>query len=126
MNHSLHTNRTVPTELSVWAYPWDIADEGAAAALDWLSQHNFTGIDLCPNYHAIATYSARNPRRTQFYSEQGAVYFHPQLPRYGRIRPKVHDEPAVLDVYGEVATAASNRDMQLNAWVIGMVHPWIA
>ena len=126
MNHSLHTNRTVPTELSVWAYPWDIADEGAAAALDWLSQHNFTGIDLCPNYHAIATYSARNPRRTQFYSEQGAVYFHPQLPRYGRIRPKVHDEPAVLDVYGEVATAASNRDMQLNAWVIGMFQPWIA
>ena len=122
----MHSKRTVPTQLSVWAYPWDIADEGVETALDWLNEHNFTGVDLCPNYHAIATFSARNPHRSQFYSEQGAVYFHPRLSRYGRIQPKLHDEPVVLDVYEKVATAARNRGMHLNAWVIGMFQPWIA
>ena len=60
MNHSIHTKRTVPTELSVWAYPWDIADEGAATALDWLSQHNFTGVDLC-HCHVFGEKSPPNP-----------------------------------------------------------------
>ena len=114
------------TRISTWAYPWDIADEGAAAALDWLRDAGFDAIELCPNYHAIATLSPRNRRRSMFYSEQGAVYVPARMERYGRIKPRLFDEPAVLEAYGAVSDAVGARGMQLNAWVIGMFQPWMA
>ena len=116
----------MPPRLSVWAYPWDLADEGVGTALDWLAAHGFDAIELCPNYHAISTFSPRNRRRSQFYSEQGAVYFPARAERYGRIRPALYSEPEVLAVYEQTAQGAEARGMQLNAWVIGMFQPWLA
>ena len=116
----------MPPQLSVWAYPWDLADEGVDTALDWLAAHGFDAIELCPNYHAISTFSARNRRRSQFYSEQGAVYFPARAERYGRIKPALFSEPEVLAVYEQTARGAEARGMQLNAWVIGMFQPWLA
>ncbi len=114
------------TRISVWTYPWDIADEGVGAALDWLQDAGFDAIELCPNYHAISTFSARNRKRSQFYSEQGAVYFPARVERYGRIKPKVFDEPEVLKAYGSASAELESRGMELNAWVIGMFQPWMA
>ncbi|MCY4113444.1 MAG: hypothetical protein OXG33_05810 [Chloroflexi bacterium] len=112
--------------LSVWAYPWDLADEGVAAALDWLRDAGFDAIELCPNYHAISTFAPRNLQRSIHYSEQGAVYFPARAERYGRIEPRVFDEPEVLSAYALAAEHAPSRSIQLNAWVIGMFQPWIA
>lgn len=112
--------------LSVWAYPWDLADEGVAAALDWLADAGFDAIELCPNYHAISTFAPRNLGRSIHYSEQGAVYFPVRAERYGRIEPHVFDEPEVLSAYAQAAEHAPSRGIQLNAWVIGMFQPWIA
>ena len=112
--------------LSVWAYPWDLADEGVAAALDWLRDAGFDAIELCPNYHAISTFAPRNLGRSIHYSEQGAVYFPARAERYGRIEPRVFDEPEVLSAYTQAAEHAPSRGIQLNAWVIGMFQPWIA
>ena len=114
------------TRISVWTYPWDIADEGVGAALDWLQDAGFDAIELCPNYHAISTFSARNRKRSQFYSEQGAVYFPARVERYGRIKPKVFDEPEVLKAYSSASAELESRGMELNAWVIGMFQPWMA
>ena len=114
------------SRISVWAYPWDLADEGVETSLDWLRNHQFDSIELCPNYHAISTFSPRNAHRSQFYSEQGGVYFPANTTRYGRIKPFLHDESKVLDVYGQVSEGVKAREMQLNAWVIGMFQPWIA
>ncbi len=112
--------------ISVWAYPWDIADEGVNVALDWLRDAGFDAIELCPNYHAISTFSPRNRKRSIFYSEQGAVYFPARADRYDRIKPKVYEEPEVVSAYAAVSGAIGARGMQLNAWVIGMFQPWIA
>ena len=112
--------------ISVWAYPWDLADEGVPAALDWLREAGFDAIELCPNYHAISTFAPRNLGRSIFYSEQGAVYFPARAARYGRIRPQVFREPDVLQAFGQAAELAPARGIQLNAWVIGMFQPWMA
>ena len=112
--------------ISVWAYPWDLADEGVPAALDWLREAEFDAVELCPNYHAISTFSPRNLRRSIFYSEQGGVYFPARAARYGRIRPDLFREPEVLQAFGQAAEQAPARGIQLNAWVIGMFQPWIA
>ena len=112
--------------ISVWAYPWDLADEGVAAALDWLRDAGFDAIELCPNYHAISTFAPRNLGRSIHYSEQGAVYFPARAERYGRIEPRLFDEPEVLGAYAQAAEHAPSRGIQLNAWVIGMFQPWIA
>ena len=116
----------MPPRLSVWAYPWDLADEGVDTALDWLVAHGFDAIELCPNYHAISTFSPRNRRRSQFYSEQGAVYFPARADRYSRIKPTLHTETDVLSVYEQTARGIEARGMQLNAWAIGMFQPWLA
>lgn len=112
--------------MSVWAYAWDFADEGVAAALDWLRDTGFNAAELGPNYHAISTFSPRNLHRSIFYSEQGAVYFPARASRYGRIKPRVFDESAVVRAFGETAELAPARDVQLNAWIIGMFQPWMA
>jgi len=96
------------------------------SALDWLAAHGFDAIELCPNYHAISTFSPRNRRRSQFYSEQGAVYFPARAERFGRIKPALHSDPDVLAVYEQTSRGAEARGMQLNAWVIGMFQPWLA
>ncbi|MBM4438121.1 MAG: hypothetical protein FJ029_13025, partial [Actinobacteria bacterium] len=114
------------TRISVWAYAWDVADEGAAAALDWLQAAGFDAIDLGPNYHAISTFSPRNAKRSIFYSEQGAVYYPARLERFGRIKPHLFDDRAVLQAWPDVARALEGRDLELNAWIIGMFQPWIA
>ena len=126
MSRSQQRQPTVPPRLSVWAYPWDLTDEGVDSALDWLVAHGFDAIELCPNYHAISTFSPRNRRRSQFYSEQGAVYFPARAERYGRIKPALFNEPEVLAVYEQTSRGAESRGMQLNAWVIGMFQPWLA
>ncbi len=112
--------------ISVWAYPWDLADEGVASALDWLRGAGFNAIELCPNYHAISTFAPRNLERSIHYSEQGAVYFPARAERYGRIKPRLFDEPEVLSAYAQAAEHAPSRGIQLNAWVIAMFQPWIA
>ena len=112
--------------ISVWAYPWDLADEGVSAALNWLHDGGFDAVELCPNYHAISTFAPRNHGRSVFYSEQGAVYFPAREERYARIKPRVFDEPEVLSAYAQAAEHAPARGIQLNAWVIGMFQPWMA
>ena len=112
--------------ISVWAYPWDLADEGVSAALNWLHDAGFDAIELCPNYHAISTFAPRNHGRSVFYSEQGAVYFPARADRYGRIKPRIFDDPEVLGAYARAAELAPARGIQLNAWVIGMFQPWMA
>ncbi len=112
--------------ISVWAYPWDLADEGVSAALNWLHDGGFDAVELCPNYHAISTFAPRNLGRSVFYSEQGAVYFPARAERYARIKPRVFDEPEVLSAYAQAAEHAPARGIQLNAWVIGMFQPWMA
>jgi hypothetical protein len=126
MENPIQEQPTVPSRISVWAYPWDLADEGVETSLDWLRNHHFDAIELCSNYHAISTFSPRNTHRSQFYSEQGGVYFPANNARYGRIKPFLHDDDKVLDVYRQVSEAVKPREMQLNAWVIGMFQPWIA
>ena len=114
------------TRKSVWAYPWDIADEGTDTVLTWLEDTGFDAIELCPNYHAISTFAPRNPGRSIFYSEQGGVFFPACAARYGRIVPQVFDEPTVVRAFQEVAEQSPTHGIQLNAWVIGMFQPWMA
>ena len=99
--------------------------KASIGALTGWSATGSTRLTLCPNYHAISTFSPRNLRRSQFYSEQGAVYFPARSERYSRIQPALHSEDDVLRVYEQTARGAEARGMQLNAWVIGMFQPWL-
>lgn len=112
--------------ISVWTYPWDLADEGVDEALGRISELGFEAIDLAANYHAISTLAPHNPKRRVMYTESGAVFFPARIERYSHIVPDLWQEPEVLRVWPKVADRLAAYSLTLNAWTIGMFQPWLA
>lgn len=112
--------------LSVWTYPWDIADEGVDVALGRIAALGFDAIDLAANYHAISTLAPHAPRRKVQYMEWGAVFIPARLQRYGRVLPDLWPEAEVLRVWPAVAERLGRYRLTLNSWTIGMFQPWLA
>ncbi|MBI2941055.1 MAG: hypothetical protein HYY04_11525 [Chloroflexi bacterium] len=110
---------------SLWAYPWDIADEGTESVLREVQELGFTAIDLAANYHAIATLAPHNPLRKVMYTDTGAVFFPARLDRYARIVPSLWPESPVLRAWPAVARLVADGGLTLNAWTIGMFQPWV-
>jgi hypothetical protein len=111
---------------SIHVYPWDLADVGVDAVLDELAGLGFRGIHVASVYHPIAALSVRAPRRRLMYVDRGAVFFPARAERYGRIRPNVWQEKAVLDAWPSVAARAGAMGLDVTAWTLMLFQPWMA
>jgi hypothetical protein len=62
-------------EVSVWAYPWDLADIGVETALARVTAAGATMVSLATSYHAGRFLQPGNPKRRVYYPEDGTVYY---------------------------------------------------
>jgi hypothetical protein len=121
------------SEVSIWAYPWDLHDLGPDVALDRMGAAGATMVSLATSYHAGRFLQPGNPRRRVFYPQDGTVYYRPDPARWqGReIVPLMAD---IVESEGDlVATLAALRDKGgpgLSCWTVclhntrlGMLHP---
>jgi len=120
--------------LSMWTYPWDIADVGKEAfAAEARARVGVNSISLSASYHAGHFLQPRSPARKSYFPEDGTIYFQPTPERWSdkAIVPKVaeHVQQAgdmlgwLRDGREETGLAASCWTVCLHNTRLGMLHP---
>ncbi len=121
------------TDISVWAYPWDLADIGLDTALSRLSAQGVDMISLATSYHAGRFLQPGNPRRRVWFPQDGTVYYTVDPERWANaeIRPLQADIVAAEGDY--LADLCARRDAggpKVSCWTVclhntrlGMAHP---
>ena len=105
-----------------YTYPWDLSDEGVAAAAgviaDTLGPRG--GVLLTLSYHVSTCFSPHNPRRKIYFGEEGAVYFQPDEGLYGatRIRPLVSHLVTNPDYMPGLVRGIGESGLEFSAWAI--------
>ena len=121
--------------LGLYAYPWDIVDEGTDTVLDAVERAGLNTLYIPTWYHSGMFFLPHNPRRRVYFPEPGALYFdpgawharHPLAPPISKLSD---NWPGFWE---ELAMAASDRGISLTAWMpilhnsgIGNAHPDMA
>jgi hypothetical protein len=89
--------RAVPFEVSASLYAWELHDEGIETILDNLQEMaavNSVYLIALMHYEKRPLTSPifpHNPVRKTWQAEDSRIYWHPDLKRYGRIRPRLSD-----------------------------------
>ena len=126
---------TGSTPLGLYAYPWDVIDEGADAVLDAVERAGLNALYLATWYHSGMFFLPHNPVRRTYFPQPGALYFAPgswhadhSLPP--PVSPLCDDWPGF---WTDLSRRARLRGIALCAWMpvlhnsgIGTAHPGVA
>jgi hypothetical protein len=118
-------------ETSMLAFATDLRDEGTATVLDNIKgRAGVGGLTMAVAYHDARDLFPHNPVRKVRYLEGGAVFFPPDLARFGGLQPRVSELARSGDPLGELCDAAGERGIRVNAWAVflhndrlGFAHP---
>ena len=75
---------------SIYAYAWDLADEGLDVALGRIRDSGVNTITLAASYHAGKFLRPHGRSGKVYFPTDGTVYFRARPERYGHIKPRVH------------------------------------
>ncbi len=110
----------------LFTYAWDLEAEGYDAAVGRIAEAGFTSINLATSYHAGKFLLPRNPSRRVYFLEDGAIYFRPDLSRYGRIQPRVHSlAEQDRDPVTKLHDAMKPHGLTYTAWTVCMHNTWL-
>lgn len=104
-------------EFAVWAYPWDLRDEGVDTTIGTLQDLGIGEVNLATNYHSVQTFNPRNPERRTWFS-QASSYFQPG-DGYGELSPIPNERMDEDDWVAEIGAAFAESPLRLNSWTIG-------
>lgn len=120
-------------QLSIWTYPWDIADIGLDPVLAELGGLGLNMVSLATSYHAGRFVQPRGVRRKTYFPEDGTVYYRPSASLWADrlIQPK---QAAQVDEDGDMLRALVDRreasGVAVSCWTVclhntrlGMLHP---
>lgn len=102
---------------AVWAYPWDLIDEGPAQACERLAALGIDEINLATNYHSVEAFLPHNPERRVFFT-RASSYFQPQ-DAYGRLEPVPNETMGEADWVDRIAPAVAESPLGLTSWTVG-------
>lgn len=106
---------------TMWAYPWDLHDEGAETVLRCIREDaGMNAVSLAAAYHSFEMLRPHLPQRNLLQIPRAAVYFQPQeaLYRDTRLRPVVSPLMDRANWYAEAAEAAGRVGIDLVAWTV--------
>lgn len=104
-------------EFALWAYPWDMVDEGVASTANRFADMGIGEVNLATNYHHVQAFSPHNPQRRTVFA-QASSYFHPG-DTYGRLEPIPYGAMADDDWLAQIDDEVADSDIDLNSWTIG-------
>ncbi|HEX6143181.1 MAG TPA: hypothetical protein VFZ01_10710 [Geminicoccaceae bacterium] len=113
---------------ALYAYAWDLLDEGLDAALPAIRGTAVNTITLATSYHAGKFLRPHGRSGKVHFPKDGTVYFRPEMGRYGRIRPLVNPLVDEFDALAELARVAPDLDrvawtVCLHNTALGEAHP---
>lgn len=101
-------------EFAMWAYPWDVLDEGPDRVEARLQEIGIQELNLATNYHTVQAFTPHNPERRTLFA-RASSYFEPG-PDYGQLKP-VPYEGMDRDWVEEIRAELTNLD--LTSWTVG-------
>ncbi len=112
---------------AIYAYPWDLADEGVAEVVRELAGLGIDTVTIAGSYHAGKFLRPHGRTGKVYFPEDGTVYFNANPSRYGAIQPLVSSVTRERDVLRELT---ASREIAANIWLVllhntrvGMLHP---
>lgn len=121
--------------LGLYAYPWDVIDEGADAVLDAVERAGLNAIYITTWYHSGMFFLPHNPVRRIYFPQPGALYFSPGAWHGDHpLPPPVSALTGDWDAFWtDLSLRARARGVALCAWMpvlhnsgIGTAHPGVA
>lgn len=103
------------TDLTMFAFPADIVEEGPEAALDRIAAAGMNGVSLASLYHDGRDLLPHNPRRRVKFQEDGAAFFSFDETSFGAIKPIRSVNGTSFD---RVRDAARERGLATTAWTV--------
>ncbi|MDR9381481.1 MAG: hypothetical protein RI560_07400 [Natronomonas sp.] len=104
-------------QYGMWAYPWDLVDEGSESVADDLLEMGIDRLYLAANYHTVEAFCPHNPVTKTVFADAGA-YFQPQHD-YGEIAPVPPSTMGEDDWVATVVDDLEDSALEVNAWVVG-------
>ena len=112
---------------ALYAYPWDLADDGPAAVAEEVRALGINTITIAGAYHAGKFLRPHARSGVVYFPDDGTVYFTPDRDRYGAIAPIVSALARDRDVLREIA---GQSGIATNVWLVllhnsrlGALHP---
>jgi hypothetical protein len=112
---------------AMYAYPWDIADEGVSNVSGCVEALGLNTITIAGSYHAGKFLRPHGSNGKVYFPEDGTIYFNSDPSAYGSIKPVVSRITRERDVLRELTT---NRRLAANVWLVllhntrlGEAHP---
>jgi hypothetical protein len=99
----------------MYAYAWDLADEGVPEVVGEVEALGIDTITLAGSYHAGKFLRPHGRNGKVYFPEDGTVYFHADPTRYGAITPVVSSLARDRDVFRELT---ARRRIAVNAWLV--------
>lgn len=120
--------------LSMWAYAWDIQDQGLDRLTSELRDRaQLNTVSLATSYHAGHFLQPRSPQRKSYFPEDGTVYYRPQAELWEgkRIQPLVAQNVAERgDMLEALVKARDDDGLAVSCWTVclhntrlGLLHP---
>ena len=106
---------------TMWAYPWDLHEEGAEAALRRIREDaGMNAVSLAAAYHSFEMLRPHLPKNNLLQIPRAAVYFQPDAALYRdtRMRPVVSPLMDRANWYAEAVEAAGRVGIDLVAWTV--------
>lgn len=120
-------------QLSVWTYPWDVADQGLDALTEEFRGLGVNMVSLATSYHAGRFVQPRGMRRKSYFPEDGTVYYRPSPSLWADrlIQPKLAAQVEEDgDMLRALAEAREKSGIAVACWTVclhntrlGMLHP---
>jgi hypothetical protein len=116
----------------LWMYAWDFADEGVDHVMGWAAESGIQALQVAGAYHAGWFIHPHNPRHRAYMTEDGCIYFHPEMRRYRDtvLKPRVASVCAGVDWMREVGKRLSRHGLKMVSWTVcthntrlGLLHP---
>ena len=106
--------------LSLWAYVWDVVDEGADSIIPTLKNEiglNTLSVATC--YHSVDHLRVHR-LENNFYSSQAAIYFQPDQSLYKntRIEPPVSPLAEETNPLRGISDSCEQHGMKLSSWTV--------
>jgi hypothetical protein len=112
---------------AIYAYAWDIAEIGVAAAIDQFKSLGLDTVSMAGSYHAGKFLRPHGVTGKIYFPEDGTVYFKAEPRRYGAIKPIANSLLNERDVLRDLL---DDGRINVNVWLVllhntplGMAHP---
>jgi hypothetical protein len=105
------------TYRAIYAYAWDLADEGISAVLDRAAGLGLDTLSYAGAYHAGKFLRPHGKSGKVYFPEDGTIYFRADPARYGRVKPLPSRLIVERDILREAIDAGR---LAVNAWLVLM------